>query len=277
MAARRKRKASRSGAGLLLFLAGFAVIAVIFVIKLPDIKATLQKTKFVDLVREKTSTTATVPPPAESAPADGARPSSALPAVSGQASGDGAADGPVSGGPGQAAPAGVPAASAVVDANASANADAGGDSAPASAASSGETRLASLFFLRIEDDGSITRHEVKRTIEATGTPLSDALNALLAGPSEAEIRNKLVSLIPRGTKLRGVSIRGSTAYIDLSEPFMYNRYGTEGFTAQLKQIVYTATAFSSVQDVQVLVEGKAKEYLGGEGIYAGKPLSRNSF
>jgi spore germination protein GerM len=58
---------------------------------------------------------------------------------------------------------------------------------------------------------------------------------------------------------------------------MYNHYGVEGYLAQLKQIVYTATTFPSVQDVQILVEGKQKDYLGGEGVYIGKPLSRNSF
>ncbi|MDD3821216.1 MAG: GerMN domain-containing protein, partial [Spirochaetales bacterium] len=58
--------------------------------------------------------------------------------------------------------------------------------------------------------------------------------------------------------------------------FMYNHYGTEGFIAQLRQIVFTATSFSSVQDVQIIIEGQKKDYLGGEGVYIGKPLSRAS-
>ena len=118
---------------------------------------------------------------------------------------------------------------------------------------------------------------MRRSIVSVDSPLADAIKALISGPSEAEIRSGLVSLVPRGTKLLGIVLRGSTAVIDLSESFMYNRYGSEGFGAQLKQIVYTATAFASVQDVQILVEGKARDYLGGEGIYIGKPLSRNSF
>ena len=117
----------------------------------------------------------------------------------------------------------------------------------------------------------------KRNIPVSDSPLTDAINALISGPSEGEIRSGLVSLIPRGTKLHGISVRGSTAIIDLSDAFMYNHYGVEGYSAQLKQIVYTATSFPSVQDVQILVEGKQKEYLGGEGVYIGKPLSRNSF
>jgi len=135
----------------------------------------------------------------------------------------------------------------------------------------------SLFFMKIEDDSTISSHEVKRMVPASDAPLADAIKALLSGPTEGEIRSKLVSLIPKGTTLRGVNMRGSTAIIDLSEAFMYSKYGIEGYTAQLKQIVYTATAFPSVQDVQILVEGKVKDYLGGEGVYTGKPLSRNSF
>jgi spore germination protein GerM len=140
-----------------------------------------------------------------------------------------------------------------------------------------ESRQASLYFMKIEEDGVISSHEVRRMVAVSDSPLTDALSALLAGPSEGEIRSGLVSLVPRGTKLKSVSVRGSTALIDLGDTFMYNRYGPEGYQAQLKQIVYTATSFPSVQDVQILIDGQRKDYLGGEGVFIGKPLSRNSF
>ena len=140
-----------------------------------------------------------------------------------------------------------------------------------------DSRQASLYFMKIEEDGVISSHEVRRMVAVSDSPLTDALTALLAGPSEGEIRSGLVSLIPRGTKLKSVNLRGSTALIDLGDAFMYNRYGSEGYGAQLKQIVYTATSFPSVQDVQILIEGQRKDFLGGEGVFIGKPLSRNSF
>jgi spore germination protein GerM len=40
--------------------------------------------------------------------------------------------------------------------------------------------------------------------------------------------------------------------------------------------VYTATAFASIQDVQILIDGKNRPYLGGEGVYIGGSLSRYS-
>jgi germination protein M len=139
------------------------------------------------------------------------------------------------------------------------------------------SRQASLFFVRIDDDGIIVRQEVKRPVPASDSPLSDALDALLKGPTEDEMRRKLLSLIPAGTKLLGAQVRGSTVFLNFNEAFMYNHYGIEGYAGQLKQVVYTATAFPTVQDVQILIEGERHDYLGGEGVYIGRPLSRNSF
>ena len=56
-----------------------------------------------------------------------------------------------------------------------------------------------------------------------------------------------------------------------------NRKHVEGYAGQLKQIVYTATMYPTVKDVQILIDGQKREYLGGDGVYIGKPLSRASF
>ena len=138
-------------------------------------------------------------------------------------------------------------------------------------------RTASLFFVRIEDDGAIVRQEVKRQIPSSDSPLSDSMAALLAGPNADEMRRSLVTLIPAGTKLISAQVRGGTVFLNFNEAFMYNHYGIEGYAGQLKQVVYTATSFPSVQDVQILIEGERHDYLGGEGVYIGKPLSRGSF
>jgi spore germination protein GerM len=102
----------------------------------------------------------------------------------------------------------------------------------------------------------------------------DSLNALLQGPSTEEQRRGLVSLIPSGTRILSATVRGTTAYISFSEEFQYNTYGVEGYAAQLKQIVWTATEFPNVQDVQILIEGRRVDYLG-EGIWIGSPLNRD--
>lgn len=139
------------------------------------------------------------------------------------------------------------------------------------------TRIVSLFFVRVDGDGTINRQEVKRTLDASDSPLTDALSALLKGPSADELGRNLITLIPSGTRLLSAQVRGSTAYLDFNEAFMINRYGIEGYAGQLKQIVYTATGFSTVKDVQFLIDGERREFLGGEGVYIGRPLSRSSF
>jgi spore germination protein GerM len=139
------------------------------------------------------------------------------------------------------------------------------------------TRVASLFFIRVGADGIISRHEVKRTIGVSEYPLTDALNALLTGPTVEELNRDFITLIPAGTRLLSVQVLGSTAHINFNEAFMYNQYGIEGYGGQLKQIVFTATSFPTVKDVQILIEGRKLDYLGGEGVYIGKPLSRSSF
>jgi spore germination protein GerM len=236
--ASRKRKAKGPGTGTLVFLAGILVLVIIFAIEYPNISKALENTEFLKLVKNRvTSTTTTT--------------TLALPVTTAP----------------QSAPTSLAPASTVVS------------TTPVSttAPSGVESRQASLYFMKIEEDGVISSHEVRRMVAVSDSPLTDALTALLAGPSEGEIRSGLVSLIPRGTKLKSVNLRGSTALIDLGDAFMYNRYGSEGYGAQLKQIVYTATSFPSVQDVQILIEGQRKDYLGGEGVFIGKPLSRNSF
>ena len=89
------------------------------------------------------------------------------------------------------------------------------------------TRIASLYFIQVDDDGAISRHEVKRTVSSSDFPLTDALNALLAGPTTEELSRNFITLIPSGTRLLSVQVRGSTAYIDFNEAFMYNSYGIE--------------------------------------------------
>ena len=268
MATRRnKKKNSGSHAGCLILLVGFIILLAVFAIKLPEIKTALKETQFIDLVKQRVTTTTAAPAPSpQNKPAPAApSPSSTLPKSQRPeplAPAAPATTSPANTSPATSTPATTPS------------------SVPAPIATTSTTaasRIATLYFVRFEEDGTISRHEVKRTVPASDAPLSDALNALFAGPSEAEIRSGLVSLIPRGTRLLGATVRGSTATINVSDAFMYNRYAVEGFSAQLRQIVYTATAFASVQDVQFLIEGKQKDYLGGEGVYIGKPLSRNSF
>jgi len=139
-----------------------------------------------------------------------------------------------------------------------------------------EMRSRAVYFAQVDRDGQIRQSKVTRRVPASNTPLQDAINAMLIGPNPSELSGNFLSFIPQNTRLLSVTIRGSTAYVNFSEDFLFNKYGVEGYVAQLKQIVWTVTEFDNVKDVQILVDGNPMNYLG-EGIFIGAPINRNSF
>ncbi len=139
------------------------------------------------------------------------------------------------------------------------------------------TRNTVLCFVTIESDGSVSRKMVTRALPKTGSPLTEAIKALLEGPLPQEQSKNAMTLIPSGTKLIGASVKNGVATLNFNDAFEFNSYGVEGCIGQLMQIVYTATEFSTVNSVQFLIEGEKKDYLGIEGQWIGTPLSRANF
>jgi spore germination protein GerM len=138
-----------------------------------------------------------------------------------------------------------------------------------------ETRDRSIYFMQETSSSSdLQLTKVTRKLAVSDSPLLDSLNALLAGPTTDEKNRSLINFIPSGTRIvTAPMIRGNTAYINFNEEFQYNTFGREGFNAQIRQIVWTATEFSNVHDVQILIEGNRVDFLG-EGIMIGSPLRR---
>ena len=139
-----------------------------------------------------------------------------------------------------------------------------------------QTRERTVYFTQIDRDGQILHSRVVRRLPVSESPMTDALNAVLMGPTADELNRGLINLIPQNTRILSAAVRGSTAYISFSEDFLFNTFGIEGYVAQLRQVVWTATEFSNVRDVQILIEGRRLDYLG-EGIWIGSPISRQSF
>ncbi len=135
-----------------------------------------------------------------------------------------------------------------------------------------------LCFVNIDGDGAVVRQVIKRQVAKSDSPLTTAINLLLQGPDTTKSAERnCMSLIPAGTKLLSAKVQGGVAYLNFNEAFEINTYGVEGYIHQLEQIVYTATAFSTVNSVQFLIEGEKRDYLGSEGQWIGSPLSRSSF
>ncbi len=134
-----------------------------------------------------------------------------------------------------------------------------------------------LYFMVINSDGSVSRREVTRSMKKSDSPLVDAVHALIEGPTPQESESGCRTLLSAGTRLIGASVRNGVATLNFSSEFEFNQYGVEGTRGQLQQLVYTATAFPTVESVQFLVDGEKKDYLGSEGVWIGTPLNRNSF
>jgi hypothetical protein len=137
-----------------------------------------------------------------------------------------------------------------------------------------EIRERPVYFMRMDSDGVLVRVQEKRQLSTSSSPLLDTINALLAGTQAAEEARGLTTLIPEGTVLINAAMRGSTAVLNFNENFMFNNYGAEGYLAQLRQIVWTATEFPSVKNVLFLIEGQRVEFLG-DNIRLDKPISRD--
>lgn len=136
-------------------------------------------------------------------------------------------------------------------------------------------RKSTVYFVSVDDAGAISLRKIVRPVYYIDSPLTSTLNTLLEGLTPAELNEGLLNLIPDATKIRGIRIKNRTAYIDFSEDLKFNPFGTEGLKAALRQIVYTATEFTTVDRVQILINGEKRSYLASEGIPIGKPLSRN--
>ncbi|MBB6482235.1 GerMN domain-containing protein [Spirochaeta isovalerica] len=134
-----------------------------------------------------------------------------------------------------------------------------------------------LFFVKVNDEGQISIKSIIRSIPYDTAPLTETMRSLMLGPDRSDLNKGLLNLIPQNSELLSVKISGGTAFLDFNENFRYNSLGFEGYKAQLMQIVYTATEFDSVSNVQILIQGEKLDYLGAEGVYIGAPIDRDYF
>jgi spore germination protein GerM len=138
-----------------------------------------------------------------------------------------------------------------------------------------ETRERGIFFVQVENDGeSLKLARVSRNLAVSDAPLGDSLAALLSGPSPEEAGRGMTSFMPPEARILGVRVQGNTAYINFNEFFQYNTRGREGLAFQVQQVVWTATEFSNVKDVQILIEGSKVDFLEG-GLRIGSPIGRS--
>ena len=122
------------------------------------------------------------------------------------------------------------------------------------------TRAVVLYFGSADGSELV---EVNREIPVPSDPsalLASVMRELATGPSD-----KGVAVLPAGTQVRSAYVSGTDAYVDFSSEL---RSGFGGGSTQeyllIASVVRTAAEnFQDVSRVQILVEGKEIESLGG--------------
>jgi len=137
-----------------------------------------------------------------------------------------------------------------------------------------ETRDRSIYFMQESSGGAdLALVKVNRKIAVSNSPLLDSLNALLDGPTAEERNRGLINFIPQNARIISAQVVNNTVFLNFNEEFRYNTFGREGGAAQLKQIVWTATEFPNVHNVQIQIEGKTVDFLL-EGVAIRNPIGR---
>lgn len=112
---------------------------------------------------------------------------------------------------------------------------------------------------------------VLRTVTATRAVATAAVRELLAGPASDE--HGLLTMIPAGSQLLGITIDGSVATVDLTGAFESGG-GSASMFGRLAQLIYTVTQFPTVDTVRLRLDGQPVESIGGEGVIVGAGLGR---
>jgi hypothetical protein len=135
-----------------------------------------------------------------------------------------------------------------------------------------------FFIARPGDGGGPSLVPVHRAVQPTVGVARAAVEALIAGPTadEAAALPAISSAVPPGTVLRGISIAGGIATVDLSEAFAAGG-GSAAVLGRLAQLVFTLTRFDTVDGVVLQVEGVTVGTFSPEGIVIDGPLTRDDF
>ncbi|OHD62333.1 MAG: hypothetical protein A2014_10910 [Spirochaetes bacterium GWF1_49_6] len=132
----------------------------------------------------------------------------------------------------------------------------------------GDKEIKVTLYLGKTSDTKVRLIPVEAVLPVSQTLLQDTLNLLISYRGDGDIEN----FIPYQTKIRSISITGGIAYIDFTDAFGQNSYGTLGYQIQVYQIVYTAAQFTAVQGVSFAMNGKEIKYLGGDGYLIHNPI-----
>jgi spore germination protein GerM len=103
------------------------------------------------------------------------------------------------------------------------------------------------------------------------------VQALLDGPTFDEFRDRhLQSAVPDTTELRGTTVAGSVATVDLTGDFD-DGSDVAALRTRLAQLVFTVTAEPGIGSVRLRLDGASTAVFGASGIRTNRNLTRSDF
>lgn len=131
------------------------------------------------------------------------------------------------------------------------------------------TQFVDVYFVR----GNGYATAVATAVPATSEIAANAVRALIAGPTPAQLSAGLWSSVPTDTRLLGLSIDDGLVRVDLSSEFESGG-GTFSMTARLGQVVYTLTGFPTIDEVEFWIDGTPVTVFSSEGLVLDGPVDR---
>ncbi|MCF7929061.1 MAG: GerMN domain-containing protein [Spirochaetales bacterium] len=123
-----------------------------------------------------------------------------------------------------------------------------------------KTRKVDLYFMRVEE-GQEEAVPRSREVQLEDSVERNALEALLAGPSQNEREQGYFSSIPGGVEIEEFDIEEGKAYVSFSAELDENVAGSATVLAIRKQVKLTLSQFETVDRVEIAVAGETEGIL----------------
>jgi len=134
--------------------------------------------------------------------------------------------------------------------------------------------VVTVFFSKYQGSQSIVENVIRKLPEdAKSEPLKFALNELFKGPTPEEKSQGYYSEIPKGTKLLSLKKKNDAVDINLSQQFSSGG-GSTSIDQRFEELKQTVYSVDNSHKINLSVEGKPLELLGGEGLEVQESLKR---
>ncbi|NIZ46440.1 GerMN domain-containing protein [Entomospira nematocerorum] len=127
-----------------------------------------------------------------------------------------------------------------------------------------------LYYLFVLDEaGGVIPQTTKMRVPHNLEGLQKLLETLLKWEKAQD--SHVVTFIPQNVSIINMYINGDVLFIDFSEEFQFNTWGSQGYIGQLEQILRTVASVSMVRYLQIHINGERIDFLH-EGVYIGRPI-----